>query len=335
VRSSALAEPLLVELHKAILDRGAWPFLRIELPGQARAFYDHAPDWMLDEASPFALREAREMTKSVSIQAPYDPRELVDVDPAKMARLQRAQRPVREQAMKRRWCSTLWPTAPAAERAGMSLPEFEAFVARALFLDRPAGAVAAWGELSEFQAYLIKRLKGASELRIEAEGTDVTLNVKGRTWQNSDGRRNMPSGEVFTGPHEASATGRIRFDLPSSPAGVVVAGVELELRDGEVVSARADEGDEYLQQVLQTDAGARRLGEVGIGTNYGIDRPIGATLFDEKIGGTVHMALGRSYPETGGKNESAVHWDLICDLRRGGRLTADGAVVQEDGRFAV
>ena len=135
----------------------------------------------------------------------------------------------------------------------------------------------------------------------------------------------MPSGEVFTGPVETSAEGRIRFDIPSSPRGVEVGGIELEFREGVVVSARADRGDEVLQAALATDDGARRLGELGIGTNFGIDRPVGQILFDEKIGGTVHLALGRSYPETGGTNESALHWDMICDLRRGGRITADGA----------
>src|SRR3954463_2343886 len=145
----------------------------------------------------------------------------------------------------------------------------------------------------------------------------------------------MPSGEVFTGPHETSADGRIFFDVPSSPAGVDVAGVTLVFRDGEVVEARARGGGAHLRQALPTDDGARRLGELGLGTNYGIDRPVGAILFDEKIGGTVHLALGRSYPETGGKNVSALHWDLICDLRRGGRVTADGEVIQESGRFVA
>jgi aminopeptidase len=214
----------------------------------------------------------------------------------------------------------------------MSLADFEAFVTRALFLDRP-DPVRAWGELRAFQAGLIDRLRGVRELRIEAPGTDLALTVKGRTWVNSDGKRNMPSGEVFTGPHESSANGRIRFGVPSSPAGVDVAGVELEFRDGLVVAAAAERGEDYLQRALQTDDGARRLGELGIGTNFGIDRPIGAILFDEKIGGTVHLALGRSYTETGGSNASALHWDLICDLRRGGRITADGVVIQEDGRF--
>jgi aminopeptidase len=234
--------------------------------------------------------------------------------------------------MRKRWCGTLWPTPAGAQQAGMSDDAFAAFARGALFLDRDDPA-AAWRELAAFQAGLVERLSGARELRIEAPGTDLTLRVEGRTWVNSDGRRNMPSGEVFTGPVEDSANGTIRFTVPSSPRGVTVEDVELTFRDGEVVAARAARGDDYLQQTLATDAGARRLGEIGIGTNRGIDRPIGAILFDEKIGGTVHLALGRSYPETGGVNESAVHWDLICDLRDGGRLTADGEVVQEGGSF--
>jgi aminopeptidase len=236
--------------------------------------------------------------------------------------------------MKKRWCSTLWPTQAGAQQAGMNLADFETFVARALFLDQP-DPERSWGELRAFQATLIERLRGGTSLRLEAAGTDLTLNVKGRMWQNSDGKRNMPSGEVFTGPHEASANGIVSFSVPSSPAGVDVAGVRLEFKDGLVVGASAERGEAYLQRALQTDAGARRLGEIGIGTNFGIDRAIGATLFDEKIGGTVHLALGRSYPETGGKNESALHWDLICDLRPGGKLSADGEVVVQDGRFAL
>jgi aminopeptidase len=249
-----------------------------------------------------------------------------------MARAARARAPLREAALRRRWCGTLWPTPAGAQRAGMGTAEFAGFVRRATFLDRDDPA-AAWGALGELQARLIERLSAASELRIEAEGTDLRLSVAGRTWVNSDGRRNMPSGEVFTGPVEDSAEGRIRFGISSSPRGVEVAGIELELREGRVVDARAERGHEYLLATLDTDPGARRLGEVGIGTNTGIDRPVGAILFDEKIGGTVHFALGRSYPETGGVNESAVHWDMICDLRAGGRLSADGDVIQQDGGF--
>jgi aminopeptidase len=333
VRSTTLAAPLLLELQRAILARDAWPHLRVELPGQGRSFYDHARDRHLDEVPALALEEARRIDASLGIHASGDVRELVGVDPERITRLARARRPVREAIMRKRWCSTLWPTEAFAGQAGMTLAEFEAFVRGALFLDQP-DPVAAWGGLRAFQDKLIARLASARDIRIEADGTDLGLRVAGRTWINSDGRRNMPSGEVFTGPHESSANGRIRFTVRSAPEGVDVDGVELEFRDGAVVGARAETGDEYLQRALETDGGARYLGELGIGTNFGIDRPTGTILFDEKIGGTVHLALGRSYPETGGKNASALHWDLICDLRRGGRLTADGDVLMLDGRFA-
>jgi aminopeptidase len=333
VRSSAEAALLLLELQRAILERDAWPIIRVDLPGQTRGFYDHAGDRHLDEISDLALAEAKGVDANLGITATSDVRELVGVDPAKITRLARARRPLREAIMKKRWCSTLWPTEALAGQAGMSLAEYQAFVSRALFLNQP-DPVRSWGGLRTFQAKLIERLQSARDVRIEADGTDLTLRVAGRTWVNSDGRRNMPSGEVFTGPHENSANGRIRFTVRSAPEGVDVDGVELEFADGEVVAARADTGEEYLRRALETDGGAKFLGELGIGTNFGIDRPTGTILFDEKIGGTVHLALGRSYPETGGKNASALHWDLICDLRAGGRLTADGDVLMLDGRFA-
>jgi len=332
VRSTALAEPLVLELQRAILERDAWPLLRVSLAGQERGYYEHARDRHLDDVPDLALTEAKRIDALLGIQAPADVRELAGVDPEAIARFARARRPVREATMKKRWCSTLWPTPALAAQAGLGLDDYAAFVRDALFLHAP-DPVGAWGALRAFQEQLIGRLARADELRIEAEGTDLVLSVRKRTWVNSDGRRNMPSGEVFTGPHEASANGRVRFTVRSSPAGVEVDGVELELSDGEVVAARAAIGDEYLQRALATDDGARRLGEIGIGTNYGIARPTGTILFDEKIGGTVHLALGRSYSETGGKNASALHWDLIVDLRAGGRLSADGEVVQEDGRF--
>ncbi|MCD6728165.1 MAG: aminopeptidase [Solirubrobacteraceae bacterium] len=332
VRSTALAAPLLLELQRAILEREAWPRLQVELPGQAAGFHAHARARQLDEVDEVALAEAGAFDATLSVQAPAVLGELAGIDPARIARVARSRRPVRERTLQRRWCSTLWPTAALAEQAGMGLEELAAFVGSALFLDRPDPA-GAWRELGAFQAGLVERLSGVRELRIEADGTDLTLRVDGRTWVNSDGRRNMPSGEVFTGPLEASAEGRIRFGIRSSPAGIDVDGVELELSGGEVIAAHAERGERYLLEALATDAGARRLGEIGIGTNFGIDRPIGAILFDEKIGGTVHLALGRSYPETGGVNESALHWDLICDLRPGGRLSADGETVMKDGEF--
>jgi aminopeptidase len=334
VRSTTLAAPLLRALHAAILTRDAWPLLRTELPGVEEDFYALASGRHLDSFSSIAEAEAAQADAFLTIQAPLNTRALAAVDPAALARIARSRTPLTELRMAKRWCGTLWPTPAGAQQAGMGDDAFAAFVRGALFLDRDDPA-AAWRELGAFQAGLIERLSGAHELRIEAEGTDLTLRVEGRTWANSDGRRNMPSGEVFTGPIEDSANGTIRFTVPSSPRGVAVEDVELTFRDGEVVAARAARGDDYLQRTLATDAGARRLGEIGIGTNRGIDRPIGAILFDEKIGGTVHLALGRSYPETGGKNESAVHWDLICDLRDEGRLTADGAVLQEGGAWEL
>ncbi len=221
--------------------------------------------------------------------------------------------------MRLRWCATLWPTTGLAQEAGMSLADYEQFVARTLFLDRP-DPVAAWQGLSRGQQRLVERLSEADEVRIEAEGTDLRLRVGGRTWINSDGRKNMPSGEVFTGPHEDSVTGTVRFTIPSNHRGARVEDVELRFQEGEVVAARAARGDARLHAALSTDAGARRLGELGIGTNIGVDRATGSTLLDEKMAGTVHLALGRSYPETGGVNR--LRRPLGPDLRSARRGAA-------------
>ena len=326
VAAGATAAPLVLALQREILRRDAWPVLRVALPGQEESWWSAARDVHLDAHAPLDRTEAAQTDATIRIASPDNATALADVDPSRLTRATRARLPVREAGEHRRWCVTLWPVPALAQQAGMGTGAFAALVERALFLDRP-DPVAAWRQLSDRQARLIERLQRAREIRIEAPGTELTLDVEGRTWINSDGKRNMPSGEVFTGPHEASASGTIGFTIPSSPGGVDVAGVELRFEDGVVVDARAERGDDYLQQTLGTDPGARRLGELGIGTNTGITRATGMILLDEKIGGTVHLALGRSYPETGGTNESAVHWDLICDLRDGGRLLADGQPV--------
>ena len=289
----------------------------------AEDFYKLASDELLDAFPPQELAEMERIDAYLRIDAPENTRALADVDPAVLTRAARARSPIQEARMGKRWCGTLWPTPALAQEAGMSDDDYAAFVNGALFLDRP-DPVAAWRELSDRQAKLVERLSGAREIRIEADGTDLRLRVEGRTWINSDGRRNMPSGEVFTGPLEDSANGTIRFTIPSSPRGVLVEDVTVTFEDGKVVSATAARGQGYLDAALATDPGARFLGELGIGTNAGIDRATGSILLDEKMAGTVHLALGRSYPETGGRNVSALHWDLICDLRAGGRLTADG-----------
>jgi aminopeptidase len=326
IRAGADAAPLVLALQREVLRRDGWPVLRVALPGQEESWWSAARDPHLDAFAPLDLLEAERTEATVNIHSPDNATALADVDPARMIRAARARAPVREAGLGRRWCVTVWPVPALAQQAGMGTAAFAGLVARALFLDRP-DPVAAWQELSERQARLIDRLAPGREIRIQAPGTDLTLQVEGRTWVNSDGRRNMPSGEVFTGPHEASATGVVRFTVPTGHAGVDVAGVELRFEDGVVVDARAERGEAHLLATLDTDPGARRLGELGIGTNTGIQQRTGMILLDEKIGGTVHLALGRSYPETGGVNESAVHWDLICDLRQEGRLSVDGELV--------
>jgi aminopeptidase len=324
--------PLVSALHRALLERGAWPLIGLAAGELAPDFFRHATDVQIDGFAPLELLQAQQVDSVITITAPANTRALSSVDPGLIAKAGRARSPVQEARLKTRWCGTLWPTPALAQQAAMGDQEYAEFVARALFLDR-ADPIAAWRELSERQQRLVERLSEAREIRIEADGTDLTVRVDGRTWINSDGKHNMPSGEVFTGPIEDSASGKIRFTVPSSPRGVDVSGVELEFRDGEVVGARAEHGEGYLREALRTDDRARFLGELGIGTNPGIDRATGLILLDEKIAGTVHLALGRSYPETGGLNKSALHWDLICDLRDGGRLTADGELLNEHARL--
>jgi aminopeptidase len=330
VVTTTLAESLVRSLHGALLERGAWPLIRISLPDQPRDFFARAREWQLDEFAPMELIEVETADAYVRIDAPADTQALANVDPDRVIRSVRAREPVQRIRLTKRWCGTIWPTAALAQQARMPEHEYAAFLNGALFLDRD-DPVAAWDDLYERQQLLADRLARASQIRIEADGTDLRLTVAGRTWINSDGRRNMPSGEVFTGPHEDSAEGTIRFTIPSNRQGAEVRDVELTFSGGRVVGARAQRGEEMLVSALETDSGARFLGELGIGTNPGIDRATGSTLLDEKIAGTVHLALGRSYPETGGLNDSALHWDLICDLREGGRLTADGEPVEIPG----
>jgi aminopeptidase len=328
VGSTTLGAPLVSALHRALLARQAWPLLRLSPSEVAEQFYRCAHQDQIDSFAPVELAEAGGVDASIQINAPANTVALAGIDPALIARAARAREPLREARLARRWSGTQWPTPALAQQAGMSEHDYEAFLNRALFLDRP-DPVAAWQELSARQERIVDGLSDVDEIRIEAEDTDLRLRVGGRTWINSNGKRNMPSGEVFTGPHEDSANGTIRYTIPSSPRGAQVEDIRLTFVDGRVTEARAERGDAYLQAALATDAGARFLGELGIGTNPGIDRATGSILLDEKMGGTVHLALGRSYPETGGTNASALHWDMICDLRAGGRLSGDGQMLND------
>jgi aminopeptidase len=330
ILSTTLAADLAAALHRAVLERDAWPYVALEPPGLAADLYRHAHERHRTQPPPTQMAVAGTLDAFVRIEAPANTTELADVDPAIVAQVATARRPFQEASLKLRWTGTILPTPALAQQAQMSTAQYAGFVNRALFLDRP-DPVQAWRDLHATQEAMVKRLSAASEIHIEAEGTDIRLGVAGRTWVNSDGHHNMPSGEVFTGPHERSANGTVRFTVPTGPRGVTVTGVELRFEDGEVVAATAEQGEQYLKAALATDAGARYLGELGIGTNTGIDRATGHILLDEKMAGTVHLALGRSYPETGGTNDSALHWDLICDLRDGGRLSADGEPFVENG----
>jgi aminopeptidase len=326
--------PLVEACYRAVVLRGGHPLVRLDLPGLSEFFLQNATPAQLEHVPPIGLFEAEHAEKRIRITAESDTRAMDRIDPARQAVVDRARDPIRRAAGRSRWVLTQYPTAAYAADAGMSLDDYKAYVARAMFLDRP-DPVAAWTDLGRRQQGLVRFMSGVKTVRIEAEGTDLTLSVAGRTWINSDGRRNMPSGEIFTGPLETSAQGRLRCGFPVSRGGRVLAGIALEFQDGQVVSAHADEGEPYLRSMLDLDPGARRLGELGLGLNSGINRFTGSILYDEKIGGTVHLALGRSYPETGGTNESVLHWDLIIDTRTGGRITADGQLVMENGKWSV
>ena len=328
------ARPLVEACYKAVVLRGGYPLVRLNFPGLSEFFLRNANDEQLAFVSPASVFEAGTVSARIRISAESDTHALSRLDPNRQAIADRARDPVRRALRQSRWVLTQYPTAAYAADAAMSLTEYEQFVVSSMFLDRPDPS-AAWQDLGRSQAGLLEFMTGVKSVRIEADQTDLTLSVSGRTWINSDGRRNMPSGEIFTGPLEDSARGRLRCGFPVCRDGRELRGIALEFDAGRVVSARADEGENYLLSMLDLDPGARSLGELGLGLNAGIGRFTGSILYDEKIGGTVHLALGQSYPETGGVNESVLHWDLIVDTRAGGRITADGRVVMEDGVWKV
>ena len=231
-----------------------------------------------------------------------------------------------------RWCGTQFPTEADAQEASMSLTEYEDFVYGAGLLDAE-DPVSEWKRISADQERWVKWLDSKSELHFVSEGTDLRVNVAGRKWINCDGRLNFPDGEVFTSPVEDGIDGHITFSFPGIYAGKEVEGIRLEVEKGLIVKATASKGEDLLHALMETDDGAKRFGEVAIGTNYGIAKFTRNMLFDEKIGGTVHMAIGDSMPDAGGLNRSGIHWDMLCDMRQGGRILADGILFHENGRF--
>jgi aminopeptidase len=272
--------------------------------------------------------------------ADVNTRALSRADPKRQARAQKARKPLMETSMRRaaagdyRWALTLFPTHAYAGEAGMSLADYEDFYYQAC-LATDHDPVTAWQRQSDEVKRLTDWIQGKEEVRITAPGTDIRLGVAERTWIPCVGEHNIPDGEFFTGPVEDSVEGEVAFSFPATYGGREVAGVQLRFEGGKIVDAAAERGEEFLHEMLDSDEGARRLGELGIGTNYGIATGTKEILLDEKIGGTVHMAIGMSYPESGGSNDSAVHWDMVCDLRQGGVITVDGAELQRDGQFTV
>jgi aminopeptidase len=340
IDGDSAAEPLLLAVYEEVLKAGAHPILSVSLDGQAAAYYKHASDSQLDWISPVSEWLLDNVDVRIAVGASTNTRELSAVPPERQMRRQAATGELLGRAMERsakgefRWCYTLFPTNAYAAEAEMSLGDYEDFYYGAC-LATDGDPLTAWQKASEETHRLAEWIDGHEEVRVTAPGTDIRLGIAGRTFIPCDGRHNMPDGEFFTGPVEDSVEGEVSFHLPATIGGREVAGVRLRFEAGKVVDASAERGEEFLVELLDTDEGARRLGELGIGTNYAIDRGTREVLLDEKLGGTVHMAVGRSYPESGGVNESAVHTDLVCDLRLGGKIEVDGTVMQEDGKFVV
>lgn len=231
-----------------------------------------------------------------------------------------------------RWCGTQFPTNADAQEASMNLYEYEDFVygAGLLNYDDP---VEEWKKISREQERWVKYLDAKKELHIISDGTDIKVNIENRKWINCDGKANFPDGEIFTSPVENGINGVINFSFPGIYAGKEIEGIVLKVEQGKVSEATAKKGEELLKELINTDEGASFFGEVAIGTNYGIKQFTKNMLFDEKIGGTIHMALGDSMPEAGGKNKSTIHWDMLCDMRNGGKIYADGELFYENGKF--
>jgi aminopeptidase len=342
VRGSALIEPLAREVFRLAVRKGALPYVDLAIDGLAEIVLKDAPDETLDYISPITRCAIESLQVDLAIGGGYNSYALAGVDPKRIARAQKTAGELSKRIMERsmgdnptlRWCVALYPTHSAAQDAKMSLTDYTDFVYHAMLLDTP-NPVAEWRAMSERQQTYCDYLAKTRVIKIEALDTELTLNVEGRSWINADGHFNFPDGEVFTSPVEDSASGHIRYTFPTVMQGRGAEDVRLWFENGEVVRWEAREGKELLDELFAMDDGARRLGEVAIGTNDAVPAFTRNILFDEKIGGTCHLAVGNGFPKAGGVNKSALHWDMICDLRSGGRILADGQVIHENGRWLL
>lgn len=340
IRGAPEGAPLILAVYQRVLERGGYPWLRIGLDGVGEIFFKYASDDQLDFVSDVDRQIIEEIDAEIGVWTTTNTKALTNVDPARQSRAQAARRSLSERFLARaakkelKWTGTAYPTQAFAQDAEMSLREFEEFLYGATLVHEP-DPIAAWRAISRKQQRLIDWLSDKDQVRLLGPDTDLTLSIKGRSWVNCDGHENFPDGEIFTGPVEDSVNGHVRFTYPACTDGREVEDVRLWFERGKVVRATAVKNQEFLQTMLDTDEGARYLGEFAFGTNQGVQRFTKNILFDEKIGGTVHMALGIGFPETGSQNRSAIHWDMICDLRQGGEVWVDGVLFAQDGKFLI
>ena len=334
------AAPLIREVYREVLRAGGHPHLLLKFEGMEYLLFSEASDDQLNYISPFERMMLEEFEALISMRSQSNTRALSNVDPTRQQIHAKARTELqsifaeRSAAKELKWVGTMFPTQAYAQDAEMSLAEFEDYVYSTTYADTQ-DPVAMWGKIHDEQQRLVDWLAGKKHVEVSGPDIDLTLSIEGRVFVNSDGKRNMQSGEIFTGPVEESANGWVRFTYPAVLRGREVEGIELQFEDGKVVKASAKKNEDFLIKMLDTDPGARYLGEFAVGTNKKINRFIKNILFDEKIGGTMHMAVGFGYPETGSVNKSAIHWDMICDMRDGGQISVDGELFYESGEFKI
>lgn len=320
------AQDLGLEVCRLILKKGAVPRFTLIPRNYAYLYYKNAKDYQLKHFPKIAFYEAKNIDGTISIGAEHNTRELTNINPKKIATRQRVTQKISQIILKQNnWVICEAPTNALAQDADMSLEEFKNFVYSATNID--------WKKASKQQDNLKKILDKGKQVRIVAKDTDITFSIDGREGIKCDGHRNMPDGEVFIAPVENTTEGYIKYTYPAIKGGREVNGVYLEFSKGKVVKATATKNERFLKEMINTDKGSGYIGEFGIGVNYSIKKFIKQILFDEKIGGTIHLALGMAYKEGGGRNESAIHWDMIKDLRKGGAVYIDGKCIQKNGKF--
>ncbi len=340
VQGGPAAEPLMTAIYEKILRAGGLPHLLASFPDADEHLLRHGTDEQLAHVPEPVKLMYETYDAGITVLGSPNTKALTGIDPARAVKRQQGRQVIFKTLIRRiaagelRWSCSLFPTQAHAQDAEMSLSEYEDFVYGACLpdMDDPVGY---WKRFSARQQKIVEWFRGKKQVRVTGPDTDLSLRIDDRIFINCDGRENMPDGEVFTGPVEDSVEGRVRFSYPAIYQGREVTGVRLTFEKGKVVEATADKNEDFLNRTLDTDAGSRYVGEFAIGTNEGIRRFTGEILFDEKINGSFHMALGASLPESGGKNESAIHWDMVCDLRDGGRIVVDDELLYENGKFVI